>query len=258
MGQPPVPRNGVALKRLIAHVRASTPSRAWLAEDAGQVIAFGAAADRDEMTFLAFLFLRPEAQGRGLGRTLYERCMPARGYRAVCVEAIQPVSTALYSSYGLTPREAIYTFIGTPRRHLPRLAPSFRLDDLHQAAADSLDHEVLGITRGVDHAAWRADRKAFALLHGGELLGYGYVQASGRLGPVVVRRGADLLPFVGSLINEVTPLEAWQLLVPGSASETFAALLHAGLRFDGPPALYCATGEGIDHSRYLPASYALP
>jgi len=30
------------------------------------------------------------------------------------------------------------------------------------------------------------------------------------------------------------------------------------MRFDGPPVLFCATRDGIDHSRYLPATFALP
>ena len=46
--------------------------------------------------------------------------------------------------------------------------------------------------------------------------------------------------------------------VPGPAAEPFAALLKAGMRFDGPPIIFCATEPGIDHSRYLPATFALP
>ena len=30
------------------------------------------------------------------------------------------------------------------------------------------------------------------------------------------------------------------------------------MRFDGPPIIFCATEPRIDHSRYLPATFALP
>jgi hypothetical protein len=53
-------------------------------------------------------------------------------------------------------------------------------------------------------------------------------------------------------------VDTWLVNVPGSANETFVALLHAGMRLEGPPAIYCANEVRIDHRRYLPASYALP
>ena len=56
----------------------------------------------------------------------------------------------------------------------------------------------------------------------------------------------------------IDPPEDWMVHVPGPAAETFVALLKNGMRLDGPPILFCATHDGIDHSRYLPATFALP
>ena len=125
---------------------------------------------------------------------------------------------------------------------------------------DALDREVVGFTRRADHAAWqRWDRIPYALrMQDGDLAGYGYAQTAGRLGPMVVRDAENLLPLIGSLMDEVEAVEGWQVHLPGVAAEPFAALLRAGMRFDGPPILYCATDPGIDHSRYVPATFALP
>jgi hypothetical protein len=74
----------------------------------------------------------------------------------------------------------------------------------------------------------------------------------------VVRETSLLLPLVSRLMASITAMDAWQVLVPGPADTTFVGLLSAGLRFEGPPALYCATQPGPDFSRYLPATFALP
>ena len=41
-------------------------------------------------------------------------------------------------------------------------------------------------------------------------------------------------------------------------NQELATLLKAGMRLEGPPILYCATELRIDHSRYMPATFALP
>jgi hypothetical protein len=46
------------------------------------------------------------------------------------------------------------------------------------------------------------------------------------------------------------------VIVPGPASELFAALLHVGLRIDGPPAVFCASWQGPAFDRYVPINFA--
>jgi GNAT superfamily N-acetyltransferase len=266
---PLLPRNLPSLRLLFSHITSIDPGLAWLAEDDGQVVAFGIAAQRGALRFLSFLFVLPEAQGKGLGRRLLERCLPADGYRGTCIEAIQPVSAGLYAAYGMVPRVPIYTLVGRPRSELPGLPAGLELvaatseDDRDGfiGSVGELDEQVLGFTRPVDHRAWLGwQRQPFFLQRAGSegVIGYGYAQPSGRLGPVVVLDAEHLLPTVGQLIRSVAVVEDWQVLVPGAADQTFVALLRAGLHFDGAPGIFCATRPGLDHSRYLPASFALP
>ena len=118
---------------------------------------------------------------------------------------------------------------------------------------------MTGFTRQQDHAAWESwGRIRFGLQQASRTVGYGYVQSSGRLGPVVVRDAGHLLPFATELTRQVEGVEDWMIHVPGRAQETFVELLRLGLRLDGPPIIYCATGDETDHSRYLPSTFALP
>jgi GNAT superfamily N-acetyltransferase len=253
------PRNRPALLRMLGHISTTSTERAWLAELAGRVIGFGMAAQREQLVFLSFLFVEPEAQVRGLGRALLERCMAGSDQRAVCILSAQPVSAALYAKYGMVPLVPLYTFVGRPVRPLPALAAGLAVGPLEIDQTSELDRAVTGFARAIDHAAWRAwERRLVGLFEAGRLVGYGYAQRSGRLGPVVVQRAELLLPFVGQLMREVEPLGAWMVHVPGPAADTFSGLLAAGLRLDGPPELFCASHHAIDHSRYLPSSFALP
>jgi GNAT superfamily N-acetyltransferase len=258
-GLPKTPRNPMPLLRLFDHIIQGSPHRAWLAERDGRALGFGIAAQRADMTFLSFLFVRPDAQASGLGRALLERAMANSEYRAVCIGAIQPIAAALYAQYGMVPRVPLFMFSGKPKVALRPLPKRMEIGPVGIEEVAQLDQEVTGVTRPDDHAAWeRWDRQRLGLYQSGKLTGYGYVQSVGRLGPVIVRDSEHLLPFVGALTARLPDVETWLLNVPGPASETFETLLKAGLRLEGPPVVYCATELRIDHSRYVPSTFALP
>jgi GNAT superfamily N-acetyltransferase len=258
-GLPKTPRNPVPLLRLFGHIVTGSPHRAWLAERDGEVLGFGICAQREDMTFLSFLFVRPDVQANGVGRGLLERAMAVSEYRAVCFGSIQPIAAALYAQYGMVPRVPLFMFSGKPAGELPALPPRTELRPVAFEEVVDLDRVVTGLARPEDHAAWEAwERQRLGLFRGDELLGYGYIQRVGRLGPVVVRESELLLPFVGGLIAQLPDVETWLVNVPGPAAETFVALLRAGMRLEGPPVVYGATELRIDHSRYLPAGFALP
>ena len=258
-GLPKTPRNPMPLLRLFDYIVQDSPGRGWLAERDGRALGFGICAQRDDMTFLSFLFVRPDDQASGLGRALLERAMANSDYRAVCIFSAQPIAAALYAQYGMVPRVPLFMFSGKPM-DAPRALPAgLEIGPVSIEEVAGLDQEVTGLTRSADHAAWEKwDRQRHGLYRSGNLVGYGYVQSVGRLGPVVVHEPEHMLPFVGALMNLLPDVETWLLNVPGPAAETFQTLLKAGLRLEGPPVVYCATELRIDHSRYLPSTFALP
>ena len=256
---PSFPRNRPALLKLLAHILEHHPRRTWMAEASDRAVGFGQAVVYDDLTFLAFLFVLPDVQARGIGRRLMELSMQGSRYRAVCINSIQPVSTGLYARDGMVPLVPIYIFLGAPRRSLPELPAHIEMKHMPADETAELDREVCGFKRPGDHAWWhKAGRALFGLYESGKPVGYGYVQESGRLGPVVVRAPELLTPFVGGLMSQVPAVEDWMINVPGPATDLFVELLNAGMRLEGPPAIYCATEPRIDHRRYLPASFALP
>jgi hypothetical protein len=122
---------------------------------------------------------------------------------------------------------------------------------------EALDDELLGYRRPSDHAFFaRTGRQGWAYDVDGSVAGYGYVQPSGRIGPLAAS-DASLIPgLIGHLTRSVTVADGWQAVVPG-ASMALPLLLRHGLRIDGTPAMYCADHAGPDFGRYLPTSFAL-
>ncbi|MFN8623483.1 MAG: GNAT family N-acetyltransferase [Chloroflexota bacterium] len=295
-GQPVGPRNPTALAKLFEHLLTTDPGGTWLAVSGatpgeGEPVAFAMSSRRGDRWFLGFLFVLEAWQGRGIGRALMEAALPAdpadpaehvRLRLGVCAEAIQPISTGLYASRGMLPRLPIYLLTGDLRPGALRRDP-VRLDATPFSAYDpgpdapgsgtgvgpralarvsDVDRALLGFERPEDHRMWRGTGRLGLVLHrpgdpDGEALGYGYVQPSGRIGPVLVREPSLLEPALAELTSAVTPAGGWQAYVPGVAGGALLPLMAAGMRIDGGPAIFCATDDGPPFDRYLPMNSAL-
>ena len=123
---------------------------------------------------------------------------------------------------------------------------------------NSVSQRLVGYVRPLDHAFWARERTgALFTDEAGTVLGYGYAQRSGRIGPVAALEPSYLPAFVGYLVRLTDVLEGRQLVVPGPARTILVPLLQAGLIIDGTPAIHCAEGPGPRFDRYIPMSYAL-
>ncbi len=197
------------------------------------------------------------------------RTGPAPSWRPASI-SIQPISTGLYASYGIVPRVPVFTAIGNPRwgalPDLPRDVVATGFEALPEAvpladALASIDRELLGFARPQDHQLWsREGRRGVLFRHAGDgaVLGYGYVQASGRLGPVALLDDTLYPGVLGSLVSRVSPPGPFFALVPGVNHRAMVALLRAGLQFEGFPGILSSTRPWAALDRYLPASFALP
>jgi GNAT superfamily N-acetyltransferase len=290
--RPPGPRNPAALGRLLDHLLGTDPQGAWLAErgdsvvGGGAVVGMGLAVRRDRFWFLSFLFVLHEAQGRGVGRELLRRCLPVlaelRGGTvtdgdapvvATCVDALQPISTGLYATHGIVPRVPLFSLTGRPPNPglpaLPRGVESIPFETVALGesgrrrlaeALESVDRSVLGFARAKDHLFRGQGRhgRLYRAPGSADVLGYGYVQPAGSIGPVALRDMTLMPGVVADLMACQTPPGPWQLLVPGVNEHALVPLLRAGFRLDGSPAIFCSSRPGPRLEGYLLAGFGLP
>jgi GNAT superfamily N-acetyltransferase len=282
LNQPDIPDDLVAVLRLYRHLRAGDPDGFVVAEQVRpggepRIVAFVSSIRREGLWFLSMLFVLPEAQGAGIGRTLLQRVMPAGGSLALatCTDSAQPVSNALYASLGIVPRMPLLRLVGLPDRlaELPPLPAGIRplrfdeaadrsADRLGSAALDdeiaALDRATLGVEHRADHAFIREEGRTGFLYLGpdGRPVGYGYASEAGRVGPIAVADPSLLGGVLGHLLTTVVPRGAFGIWVPGSGPAV-SPLLRAGFRIDGFPVLVCWDRPFAAFDRYVPISPGL-
>jgi hypothetical protein len=186
------------------------------------------------------------------------------GVLAMCTDSAQPVSNGLYARYGIVPRVPVFNLVGTPSPSaLSRLpagieaVPFGRSDPTADIAA--IDRAVLGYAHAADHAYLRATGRTGFVYRSddGEPVGYGYSSEAGRFGPVALLDETLTAPVLGHLMNAIRPRGATTVWVPGANDRAMVALLRAGLRIEGFPALLCWTRPFGRFEGYVPAGLAL-
>lgn len=285
LGQHEIPPELAPVTRLFTHLQATDPDRfivaATPAAEPGRedrVVGFASAIERERLWYLSMLFVLPGYQGAGLGRELLGRVLPNGDgqVRAIATDSAQPISNALYSSYGVVPRMPLLNFNGLPNRPdafeaLPSgmtpvafetVAAEGAGGDGHlrlSEAVDGLDRDALGVAHPLDHRFLRSESRHGWLYLGpdGTALGYGYAGEAGRLGPIAVRDDALIGPILGHLTTAVVPRGAFAVWIAGAADRAIVAALGAGFRIDGFPVLLCWDRPFGDFSRYLPISPGL-
>lgn len=289
LNQPDVPDELGPILRLYQHLQRTDPERFLVVDrdpDApapdppppgtAGLVAFGVAYVREPLWFLSMLFVLPEAQGRGLGRSLLARLAPTStdGPRATATDSVQPISNGLYGSLGIVARTPLFRLVGLPRIAEPGLVlppgiQPIRFDEVDGPGGDglaasalaaelaALDAGALGAEHGPEHAFLAAEGNRTGFLYrgpDGRAVGYGYTSETGRVGPVAVHDEALLGPIVGHLVRAVEPRGEFGIWLPGTAGPVMAALLRTGFRIDGFPILLCWDRPFADFARYLPIS----
>lgn len=253
--EPPRPPRD-AFVRQHAHILERDGGRFWVAEDAGRPVGFGAAIVRGDAWFLSALFVLPSHQSAGIGKELLGLAWNGDDTgirrRLTIVDAIQPISTGLYSRAGLLPVAPLLSLAGEPRESGGSgLVP----DSADDAALAELDRAAYGFDRAVDHEFWRREARLTLWLREEKPVAYAYRWAGGRIGPVAGRTPEDAGDALASELERAAGRFV-SLVVPGSARPALAAALAAGLRYSDPPGLVLAT-DPAGPTALVPHGYSL-
>lgn len=249
----------------IRHVLRTDPIGTVLATDDGTPTAFATSYLRDSYWFLSFLFVSPDAQGRGVGKALLDAVMPPESdglTRALVVESFQPVSTGLYAGHGITPRGVRYVLTGlTDPVRLPESGTGIEVADVTPdaiAEMSELDRRQLGFARPADHEWWlRTEMTARVYRRDSELIGYAYMDEDGIVGPALGEDEATTCEIVTDLIRRAEHPEALKVPVYGNNAELFRMLVRAGARIESSEFryFYCSTEDALPPTYIYYAGY---
>jgi GNAT superfamily N-acetyltransferase len=237
------------------HLMSHDGERSLVATEGDRVVAFAASFVRGDAWFLSSLFVRPEAQGLGIGPALLDATwlVEAKSRRTM-TDAIQPASNGLYAQRGLAPTTPVFRLVGRPGG--TAVAAGVEASEPDESALATLDDAAYGFHRAPDHDYWGRLARATLWRRDGEPVAYSYVWPSGHVGPVA---GRDAEAAAAALTAELAlvPGAGASVLVPGSARRLLEAALAAGLRISGPPGLLLLS-EGLEPPTALaPGGFAL-
>jgi GNAT superfamily N-acetyltransferase len=249
----------------IRHVMHTDPSGTVLATDDRTPTAFATSYLRDSYWFLSFLFVSPDAQGRGVGKALLDAVMPPERdglTRALVVESFQPISTGLYAGHGITPRGVRYVLTGlTDPARLPESGTDMEVADVTADAIAEiceLDRRHLGFMRAADHEWWLSEMTARAYRRGGSVVGYAYVDEEEEVvGPALGEDEPTACAIVADLLRRAEHPEALKVPVYGNNAELFRMLVRAGARIEPSDFryFYCSTDDALPSTYIHYAGY---
>src|SRR6266700_3773722 len=151
-----------------------------VAEQDGTILAFAGAITRGSVTFLTDLFVRPETQSGGLGKTLLSHVLPQdQGVRCT-MSSTDPRAQALYIRLGMQPVFTHFNLLW--QGHARQEQSPSDLEVVEGQAGDPAllqwDAQVSGRARPVDHAFWMRQQQSVPLWfrRQGVTVGYAYVR----------------------------------------------------------------------------------
>ncbi|GAB4322311.1 MAG: GNAT family N-acetyltransferase [Candidatus Zixiibacteriota bacterium] len=257
---------------LLSHIYSQDPDLSWGAYEGDTLVGFSSSHMRDRQWHIAYLFVDPDYQNRGLGKQLLrtgidEATRREAHFMSQCTFIYNTKSIGLYTKMGMFPRKNLMHLEGPPASSYawPKLSAPITpemitstdvLNDLNL-----MDREVRGINRAVDHCYWLADddHEGYVFRHNNNLVGYAYISQQGQIGPVLAMRDMYLseiilhcLHLLAARGDDVVP----KIWLNGKNFTSLQMLLNNQFRIQ-EIGLLLTNRMFCDVRRYVPSSMAV-
>jgi GNAT superfamily N-acetyltransferase len=209
----------------------------WVAESGDRLLGFARSIDSDGFLELTEFFVRPSAQGTGLGQELLGRSFPSGTAATRFLIATRDVRALVrYYGAGLAIQHAILELSGTPRATEPSAGLAVRRSD---GPADintirQIEKEILGFERSpAALSTLVAVREPYLYLRGATPVGFAFIGAAG-IGPIGVSDPVDMpgvLLHVEGRLHELG-VDQMELAVPSPNAAATRHLIGRGFRID--------------------------
>jgi hypothetical protein len=214
---------------------ARTADEFWLAERDSKILGYARSILRGKMRELTEFFVLPGEQAAGLGKELLSRAFPAEGAEnRIIIATFDTRAQIRYMKAGVLARFPISEFSCVPQAveftsDLTMLPISESTENL--AHLDSIDKQVLGHERTLDHQFLLKERQAFLYARNHEIVGYGYVGF--RSGPFALLDSADFPAVLAHAETEVSKhYESFAIEVPMMNRGVMSYVLERGYKLD--------------------------
>jgi len=270
-GKAPIPWRPRGAPPFFAHLLRTDPGTFHCAWRGERLVGFGAALVRGRQWYLAWLFVDPRLQDRGIGRRLIERTWrDGRGMtHALATMTYNPGAVGLYSRFGMLPRSMI-SMMTRPIDGIDVPGPtgidvSDRVDRRDLSWINGLEREIRGYPHAPEWRFWheQGEYRILIFRRRGRRVGYGMISGWGAIQPVGATRAADLPIVMAETIRIAVagarpgkPHAKLTVFCPQEAESVYADLIGLGFRIS-EILLFMSDEPYGDLTRYLPATLAV-
>jgi GNAT superfamily N-acetyltransferase len=257
----------------LVHFLKTDPEGSFVAFDRkGKMVGFTMSLIREDEWYLAFLFVDPTLQSKGLGQMLLGKAMrygKKNGCNrwALATFSYNPQAIAVYTKMGMPPQRPLLTMERKriKGRSFKKLCAPIKLtvtkitDEKYINRLTALDRRARQLARPEEHFFWLADENYNTLIFhdGKKLVGYAVVNSRGMVAPVVASESKYLTSLLAYAIEwGAAQGHKYQILfVQGEQLEVIKMLMMAGFHID-ETTLLMASEQVSDPELYIPATLA--
>lgn len=199
----------------------------------GRLVAIACAIVRDDEWFLSGFWTKSDLRQQGIGgpllRQVWDEGLRRGARRRFVWASIDPTAIATYLKLGMLPGSELFAFSGAPRAAVP-VGP--QTTPLTPDAASSIDRQIRGVPRTMDHEWWRSRPGVVgrAVTRRGAPAGYYYVDR-GSIGPAAWLAPEDGPAVLGHALRDASATaEEVRIVVPGMNHVGIETVLASGLR----------------------------
>ncbi len=251
---------------LYDHLLRTDPKTIYCAWKGEKLVGFCGAVVRGKQWYLAFLFVHPNFQGKGIGRKLLERTWidEPNMTHSLSTFAYNMQAVGIYSRFGLSPFCTI-PLMKLPQEKLPEykstgLAAKNNLSEYELNWIMNFEGKIRGYSRAVEYDYWRnIDGYRITLFkRGRKNVGYSISHKSGMLAPAGAITNDDLNQVVYESLFYIKPTKDNSIILfcPTYNTALYQMLIRLGFRND-EMLLFMSDKQYADFQRYLPATLAL-
>ena len=206
---------------------------------------------------LAFFFVDPDVQSKGMGRALLERAFPLGLGRHRAILATQdPRALSLYLRFGVRFITTVVDFVAAPRPVEVESDLVFeRLDRSAEAVAliGAVEEELLGHRRDVDIEFVLQQRPAWVARRAGAVAGFAFGAADELTGPIGALDPADM-PALLAHVETQAAADGIPEIYFSTPLDNDAAVKHflgRGYRLDNFMAALLADDDSLQLDRWI-------
>jgi GNAT superfamily N-acetyltransferase len=202
-------------REVLEYVAAQPGGSYWICEAEGKPIGYARVHRGPDMEQLTELMVLPSHHGRGIGRTLLQRCFPdppTPELGRVIVAAGAPGDLTLYQDFGVMPtaghwhlRAQVADYVERRAQEVDAAEPDVHALEGDRAVAEwnRLEPPAISQRRPHLHEFFARTRTCLATMDGDGATGLCWVGSNGDIGPAVAATPADLVPVVLGALDRI-------------------------------------------------------